>query len=575
MTGDRVDYRPSQEAAADYPDIPAEDFDRAVQWVGRDGTRAAGAGAVFSALAMAGWWGRLLLALYRHVAPWRWFAESAYRVVAANRMLFSRLTRLFWGGDVRTPRYALASGLFLRVLAVIYLIAFLSYWRQSEGLTGAQGILPMRPWFTQLWTTYGWEAVGQLPSVLWLEGVPVGVWCGAGSVVALLVFCGFAPLPGLVFLWAVMLSLVVGGQVFYQFQWDNLLLEAGFLAIFLAPLSGQAALRTASPPPWLARGLLVWLLIRLMLASAVVKLSSGDPTWANGSALEYHYFTQPLPTPLAWWAHQLPAGFHRVSVWLMFAIELALPVLLLFPRRVRHFAAGGLIALQGLIALTGNYGFFNLMTVALCLLAIDDSVWARILPPREPAASSRHLPTPVLAPLAAGIFLLSLVPFSRAFRQPVPVLAPLETAYRWVAPFRSLNSYGLFAVMTTTRPEILVQGSQDGLTWKTYAFRFKPGDVRRAPPWVAPYMPRLDWQMWFAALGRVEGNPWFVAFLQRLLEGSPAVRDLLAEDPFDGQRPRFVRALVDDYSFTALGNSDGAWWQAEPGRIYCPEISLR
>jgi lipase maturation factor 1 len=575
MTGDRVIYRPSQEAAADYPEIPAEDFDRAVQWVGTDGKRASAAGAVFCALALAGWWGRLLLTLYRRVAPWRVFVEFGYRIVATNRMVFSRLTRLLWGNDVRAPRYALASGIFLRVLAVIYLIALISYWRQSEGLTGAQGILPMRPWFDHLWATYGWEAVWQLPSVLWFDWLPVGVWCAAGCVVAGLVAFGIAPLPGLIFLWAVMLSLVVGGQVFYQFQWDNLLLEAGFLAIFLSPLAWRVPLRASTLPPWLARGLLIWLLMRLMIASAVVKLSSGDPTWANGSALEFHYYTQPLPTPLAWWAHQLPAGLHRVSVWVMFAIELGLPVLLLFPRRVRHAAAGGLIGLQLLIALTGNYGFFNLLTVALCLLAIDDSVWSRLLPPQSARAPARHLPTAVLGPVAAAVFFLSLVPFSRAFRHPVPTLAPLEIAYRWVAPFRSLSSYGLFAVMTTTRTEILVQGSLDGVTWKTYSFRDKPGDTHRAPPWVAPYMPRLDWQMWFAALGRVENNPWFVAFLQRLLEGSPAVLDLLDGDPFDGARPKFVRALVDDYTFTTLGTTDGAWWRAEPGRIYCPELSLR
>ena len=165
---------------------------------------------------------------------------------------------------------------------------------------------------------------------------------------------------------------------------------------------------------------------------------------------------------------------------------------------------------------TGNYGFFNLLTLALCLLALDDRVWSKRAPeardPRPPGGATRFVANPLLLAMAVVTFSLSLIPLAASFRRPIPVLAPLMLAYQSVAPFRTINGYGLFAVMTKERKEIVVQGSDDGVTWRTYAFRFKPGDPRRAPGWVAPYMPRLDWQMWFAALGSVEDNPWFAPF---------------------------------------------------------------
>jgi lipase maturation factor 1 len=270
-----------------------------------------------------------------------------------------------------------------------------------------------------------------------------------------------------------------------------------------------------------------------------------------------------------------------ISVWTMFTIELVLPLFLFGPRRVRLFAAGGIAALQLLIALTGNYGFFNLLTLALCLMCVDDSVWRQLTPSRwqplrERAQPARFIPKKLVLAATFAIVLLSLVPLAAAFRRPMPLLGPLMMAYEAVAPFRTINGYGLFAVMTKERREILVQGSDDGVNWEAYIFRFKPGDPRRAPPWVAPHMPRLDWQMWFAALGTAEQNPWFLRFLERLLEGSPVVSDLLEENPFGSKPPRFVRALSDRYTFTtwAEGRRTGLWWSVEPAAIYFPTVSL-
>jgi predicted DCC family thiol-disulfide oxidoreductase YuxK len=580
-TGERVRYITSQEAAAEFPEIAEQESNEAVQWVGDSGERLSGSPAVFAALATASSSGRTLLSLYNEKP---WFArasDAAYRVVARNRVLFSRGTQLLWGADVRVPTFAISSWLFLRLLGVVYLLAFASYWVQLPGLNGAKGILPAPEFFDRVREILGDAGFLQFPSICWLGAGDTALyaWCGAGIIASLALIVGFVPLPCLVFLWFDYLSLTIAGQLFYQYQWDILLLEAGFMSIFLAPLT----LRLGRPanPPRAARFLIVWLLFRLIFASGVVKLTSGDPAWTDGTALKYHYFTQPLPTPFAWFAQQVPITWQTISVWTMFAIEVVLPFFLFGPRRARLFAAGGIATLQLLIALTGNYGFFNLLTLVLCLMCVDDSVWRQLTPSkwqlhRERVEATRFIPRKLLLAAALAIVLLSLVPLTAAFRRPMPLLGPLVMAYEAVAPFRTINGYGLFAVMTKERREILVQGSDDGVTWKAYAFRFKPGDPRRAPPWVAPHMPRLDWQMWFAALGTAEQNPWFLRFLERLLEGSPAVSDLLEENPFGNNPPRFVRALSDRYTFTTMaeGRRTGLWWSAEPAAIYFPAVSL-
>jgi len=308
-----------------------------------------------------------------------------------------------------------------------------------------------------------------------------------------------------------------------------------------------------------------------MFASGIVKLSSGDPAWANLEALQFHFFTQPIPNPPAWFAQHLPIDLLTAACALMFLIELVLPFAFFLPRNPRLVAALSTLALQVAIALTGNYAFFNLLTIALCLLLLDDRCWPKFLQKNQtpPVFVTCWVRIPVLC----AILVLSVIPLVSSFRTMPLFLEPLAEAYSRFAPFRTINGYGLFAVMTTTRREILVQGSNDGLNWNTYEFRFKPGPLDRTPPFVAPYQPRLDWQMWFAALGRIENNPWFQSFLLRLLQGSPQVLALLESNPFPDAPPKFLRALSDDYTFTRPGEK--GWWRSEPAAIYCPEVSLR
>jgi hypothetical protein len=321
------------------------------------------------------------------------------------------------------------------------------------------------------------------------------------------------------------------------------------------------------------------LLFRLMFSSGAVKLLSGDAAWRDLTALEYHYWTQPLPTWIGWYANLLPAWAQRISCASTFAIELGAPLLVWGGPRQRLAAFVAMAGLQLLIFATGNYGFFNVLTIALCVMLLDDTVWpARFRRMLENASPLRGGAWPrwVTTPVAGLLLVLGVLQMFSLSRVGLDWPAPLRLLERAASPLRLVNGYGLFAVMTTTRPEIVVEGSDDGDTWKEYEFRWKPGDLSRAPAFVEPHQPRLDWQMWFAALGSYDDNPWFVAFLLRLLQGSPEVTALLARDPFPDHPPRFVRAARYLYRFTDLAErrATGHWWKREARGLYLPAVTL-
>ena len=575
ITGDRVEYAPYQEVAAEFPDIPLSAFERSVQLIFQNGTILSGAEAVLRALNNG-----LLLWCYYHLPGFAGVSEWAYRFVAQHRLFFSALTRWFWGTHTERTTFYLSRWLFLRGLGCIYLIAFLSLWVQIHGLVGSNGILPAGQYLEAVRQQIGTEGYYLVPTLFWLNTSDAFLHflCAGGVVLSLVLIAGFVPTFALVGLWAFYLSLVTVGQVFLSFQWDVLLLEAGFLAIFFAPLQLRDTFTRTFQSSTAFLWLLRWLLFRLMFASGFVKLAS-DEVWRNLTALNFHYETQPLPTWFGWYTHQLPEWFHKASTIGMFAAELVVPFLIFAPRRARTVGCIGLIVLQILIILTGNYCFFNLLTIVLCLLLIDDVMWKALLPKRlmptihtieKPPRQYRRIGIAVAAVL---LFLLSSIRFGgQLFREAqLPDVA-------WIAPFRSVNTYGLFADMTESRPEIIVEGSNDRITWQTYQFRWKPGDLTVPPKWVAPHQPRLDWQMWFAALqGSYRNTPWFLNFMGALLQGKSEVLRLLAENPFPESPPRYVRATLYDYRFTDLTTkrSEGTWWSREWKRIYCPAISLR
>ena len=575
VTGDRIDYAPFQEIAAEFPEIPLSAFENSVQLILPNGTVLSGAEAVFRALNNG-----LLLWCYYHLPGFASVSEWSYRFVAQHRPFFSALTRWFCGTHTARTTFYLSRWLFLRALGCIYLIAFLSLWVQIHGLVGSNGILPADQYFGAVRQQIGTERYYLLPTLFWLNpsDACLHLLCAGGVVLSLALIAGFLPTVALAGLWILYLSLVTVGQDFLSFQWDVLLLEAGFLAIFFAPLRIRDAFTRVSETSGAFLWLLRWLLFRLMFASGFVKLVS-DEVWRNLTALNFHYETQPLPTWIGWYVHQFPDGLHKVSVIGMFAVELVVPFLIFAPRRLRTVGCIGLVGLQILIILTGNYCFFNLLTIALCLLLIDDVAWKgllskRFMPNFQSVGGSPHrYRRACIAVVATLLFVLSGIRFSGQLFRDVSLL---DVA--WIRPFRSVNTYGLFADMTESRPEIIVEGSNDRITWETYQFRWKPGDLKAAPKWVAPHQPRLDWQMWFAALrGSYRNTPWFAHFIEALLQGKPEVLQLLAENPFPEEPPRYVRAVLYDYRFTdiATKRSEGTWWSRELEGLYCPIVSLR
>jgi hypothetical protein len=324
-----------------------------------------------------------------------------------------------------------------------------------------------------------------------------------------------------------------------------------------------------------------------MLMSGVVKLTSGDDCWWNLTALDYHYWSQPLATVFGWWADKSPEWFKHFSVAFCLVVEIIVPFFIWAPRRPRLIAAGLLIFLQLVIAFTGNYCFFNLLTIALCLLLIDDSVAAALrAAPHERAKNAGAVsrtakqPRDQLCSYAAIVVIIVTLPINAwliftAFKPDADWPRPLVAIYGRLEPFRIANGYGLFRVMTKDREEIVIEGSTDGIDWLSYEFKWKPGDVMRAPGWCAPHQPRLDWQMWFAALGSYRENPWFGRLIVRLLQGSQDVSRLLAKNPFPYEPPRYIRAMFYRYRFTTLRErrETGAWWKREQLREYLPTVS--
>lgn len=591
MTGGTVDYLPSQDSqiAKQFPEIPRERFDTAVLVIETNGSVYSGAEAVFRALENNTKW-RWLSIFYEKNKPFASITERAYRLVAENRNFFSRLTRWVWGRHVELPDYFLTRWIFLRALGAIYLTAFISLWTQIYGLIGHDGILPTDQFMSAVQQQCDAQGIGLerfhlLPTLCWIDSSDgfLNFQCVAGVFFAILLIFGIAPVPCLALLWLLYLSLATVGRDFYGFQWDNLLLEAGFLAIFFAPLQFLPRPSRETPPSRIVLWLLRLLLFKLMFSSGCVKLLSGDPNWRNLTALTFHYQTQPLPTWIGWYASQLPLWFQKFSCATMFAIELGAPFLIFAPRRIRFPGCTAIISLQTLILLTGNYTFFNFLTLAICLLLLDDFIFQKFAPPKfsgpfkTPKTNFRwRWPQAVTIPLAVVVVAVSLFQMISMFGVRNELLFPVTVADEWLQPFRTVNSYGLFAAMTTERREIIIEGSDDGTNWLAYEFKCKPGDVNRKPGFVEPFQPRLDWQMWFAALGNVQQNPWFGNFCERLLQGSPEVLALLEKNPFPKHPPLYIRAEFYDYHFTnaAQRRATGAWWKREFVGEYLPPVSL-
>jgi hypothetical protein len=465
---------------------------------------------------------------------------------------------------VARTRHLLVRWLFLRLLGAVSLGAFLSARVQLDALVGAGGIEPA----VQLAAQITEQAKRKNLSLFWLhpsDGMLHGLaW--AGVVASLCLVVDVAPALALAACWACYASLVVVGGVFFSYQWDALLLESFLVAAFVVPLRLRP--RWDDRPPhrlgiWVVRALV----FKLVLLSGLVKLTSGDTTWRALSALDYHHWTQPLPTAAGLFFARLPRWTNHAATFVTLAIELAAPFLIFGPRRLRWLACALFVLLQLAIAISGNYGFFNLLTLVLALTLLDDeAIESRIRLPLRPRASR---PWTLGYPLAFVVLSVSAIESCARVTEPGTVPRPALALAEAAEPYLPIHSYGLFAVMTTTRPEIELEGSADGVHWKPYVFRYKMS-VDRRPRLVPLHMPRLDWQMWFAALaGDCTNVFWYPDFAKRVLEGSKAVNGAFESVPFPGKPPLFLRSTLWQYRPSANG-----WIRTDP-KPFCPVLTLQ
>ena len=461
--------------------------------------------------------------------------------------------------------HQLASQLFLRGLALIYVAAFVSLAVQIDGLAGPDGILPFKQLLDRALAEDGYAALWRIPTLFWLDGSNAALQGAAiaGAGLALLLLAGLGrPRPILALLFVLYLSLYQAGQIFTSFQWDHLLLESGFLAIFVA-----------GGPTRLVVLLYDCLLFRLRFLSGFFKLASGDPSWRDFTALNYYFETQPLPHVGSWYAHQLPQWALQTGVGFTFFTELIVPFFIFLPRPFRIFAAATTILAQLAIIATSNHNFFNLLTILLCLFVLDDRILVRILPARVASrlapARVPHSPGLALKTLtgAAAVLILALsvsTLLTRETRRPLP-----RAVYEFtgIAPsFGIGNLFHVFPTMQTERQELEIVGSYDGVTWQAYDFRYKPGALNKAPAFVMPHQPRLDWMMWFLPAQWPDTGYWLEPFLEALRRNRPAVTSLLARNPFEGKPPpEMIRVLAYRYHFTTPREraTTGNWWKAE------------
>ncbi len=460
--------------------------------------------------------------------------------------------------------YIVGQWAFIKMLALSYLVAFWSLLVQVRGLYGSLGITPLVEIFKGIKKSKGYKHYYYNPSLFWfstsdrmLQGTAI-----AGIVGAILVLLGIAVPFILIILCILYLSYVSVGIYFLSFQWDVLLIEVGF-AGFIFSLQ--------TPPLPIAVFLMWVILFRFIFSSGVVKFLLGNKEWRNLTAMHYHYETQPLPNRIAYFFHQFPKYFGYVSTIVVFLFEIVLPFFIFTTSEIRFFTFILMVFFQLLIIITGNFAFFNILTLALCFSLLDDQHVLRAKNLILPNVTAPDLATSFIVSVASIILIvLNFFQLVELFR-PLPFV---DRVLRLISPFYLINRYGLFSYMTTHRYEIIVEGSNDGENWLAYEFKYKPGDPKIAPAQVAPHQPRLDWQMWFAALGQARTNPWFIRFINRLLEGSPDVIKLLKSNPFSEKPPKYIRAQLYDYHFTTneMRKKTGDWWQRKYIGVYLPPV---
>lgn len=486
--------------------------------------------------------------------------------------------------DIGAPDATVARFVLERGIAAVYVIAFVVAYRQFPALCGERGLEPA-PRFLRLvprfldaptlfhWTGYS-DAKLRALSVVG-AAIALGLLAGLPQSLPGPVSAGLAvTMAAWLALWALYQSIVNVGGTFYGFGWETLLLEAGFLAVFL----GSAAIAPPLPVIIAFR----WLAFRVEFGAGLIKLR-GDPCWRNLTCMDYHHETQPMPNPASWYAHRLPRGYHRLETVGNFAAQLVLPFGLFLPQPVATIAAVLMIATQAYLVTTGNYAWLNWLTMISIVAGVSDGVIDSVL--RALGAGPLGLAAGALSAtpawFAVAVAALTVVIVVLSYRPVRNLLSPDQAMNASFDPFRLVNTYGAFGSVSRVRDEVVVEGSDaespsDG-DWREYEFKAKPGDPRRMPPQFAPYHLRLDWLMWFLPLSPAYGEGWFMPFLAKLLEGDRPTLRLLRRNPFPERPPRFVRARLFRYRFTTREErrATGAWWSRELLGDYVGPVRLR
>lgn len=504
-----------------------------------------------------------------------------------------RLAHLYrWLFDSRSGagNYLAARWLFLRALGAIYFSAFFSLLFQIKGLIGPHGILPAQQYLAAVQHYLGASRYWNAPSLFWISAGPhmlmAVMW--VGLLASVLVFFNVCPRLYLFVCFICFLSFVAAAGDFSGYQSDGMLLEAGFLALFFAPPGLLPGLGADHPPSRASLFLLLWEWFRIYFESGMVKLLSGDPQWRNLTAMDAYYQNSPLPTWIGWYVGHLPHWFQAATTVLTLLLELVVVLMMFFPRRARVVCFCIVTPWQIGVILTGNYTFLNYLVAALGFLLLDDLSVRRLIPTRFRRQASMEkesveVPRPRNGLHAVGVcmaaVLLTWVGYATSVKMAAMVMSrvPLPLApVKALEPFRIANQYGLFAVMTRGRYEVEFQGSNDGVNWQPYLFRYKPQLLNEAPRIYAPYQPRFDWNLWFASLGDWRQNQIVLLTEERLLENDGDVLNLFRGNPFPQSPPRYVRAVLWQYWFTSMDEKrrTGDWWRHRMLGLYAPAITL-
>ncbi len=478
------------------------------------------------------------------------------------------------------PTYWLTRFLILRLLGVIYAVGFLAAINQIIPLIGANGLLPVDSFMQRIIQTLGSPGAAflRLPSIFWFGHSDAALLTAAwvGFLLSCVVAAGFANAPLLTVLWFLYMSFVNVGQEWYGFGWEIQLLETGFLAIFLCPLLDLRPF-PKRPPPLPIIQLFRWLTLRIMLGAGLIKLR-GDEVWRNGTALYYHFETQPLPGPLSRWFHFLPRTLLKLGVWYNWLAELVAPFFVFWPRLARHIAGAIIVGLQFILILSGNLSFLNWLTIIPALACFDDAFLSKVLPHtlvrRAEAAKTNAEPS---RPMQITAWVVTVIIGLLSIQPVLNMLSPeqiMNTAYD---PLDLVNTYGAFGSVSRERLNIVFEGTMDEIptdsaNWKPYPYKGLPVALDKRPPQVAPYHLRFDWQMWFAAMSTPDEYPWTLTLISKLLHNDPLALSLFAANPFPDKPPRYIRAVLYRYSFAPSGK--GRWWNRQQvGAPWLPAMS--